>query len=273
MKEKTQKFYRFLTVFAPTVSLLCAGGVSVYEFQRLKQLEAATVATEKKLTAIERELREFAAQPHLDKVPTEEKTPKEQALFLDYLRANAEASHVQLVRWSNTTPAPVTPPANGQPDPKALPAGVSAVVSIVEITGQTNNTRQFLYALMRSRRLLNMSELRWIRENWPLTHLTFTLTRYVGPSVHLPNENSSAAVLPVTANPHQAGVNPAAHSGETAAVPAGNSSFSAGPINTPGLDRRAYQSKLDQNVHQLTEADHSRASSQSDTSSLPPVRH
>lgn len=277
MKEKTQKFYRFLSVFAPTVSILCAGGVSIYEFQRLKQLEAATVASEKKLTAVERELRDFAAQPRMDKVPTEEKTPREQALFLDYLRANADASHVQLIRWSNTTPPPAAPAANGQPAPGALPPGVSAIISIVEVSGQTNNTRQFLYALMRSRRLLNMSDLKWIRENWPLTHLTFTLTRYVGPAIHSPLESPAAAGTSATGTPSSAQGNSTQHASGSAAnsaptAPSGNESFAAGPINTPGLDRRAFQSKLDQGVQQLTEADHSHDSSRPGPPAPPPGR-
>jgi hypothetical protein len=274
MKPNTQKFYRFLTVFAPVLSVLCAGGVTIYEWQRLKQLEAATTASEKKLTAIEREIRDFSNQPIAEKYPTEEKTPREQAQFLDMLRANADASHVQLVRWSNTTPPPVPPPANGQPDPRALPTGVSPIISIVEVTGHSNNTRQFLYALLRSRRLLNMSDLNWIRENWPLTHLTFTLTRYVGPSLKLPQENQGPEGPSTALHPAVNGANSNGHAAGSPANPApagsgGNASFSGGPINVPGLNHGAYQSKLDESVHQLNDTVHSQDSPQSRPPALP----
>lgn len=269
---KRESLYRSLTIATPIVAFVCATGVTVYEWQRLKQLEKSTIETEHKLTAIDNELRSFDAQPPTEKYPTVAKTPKEQAEFLDTLRANADICKVQLVRWSNTTPPPAPPPAQATDKPASgLPSGVAAIISIVEVSGRSDNTRQFLYNILRSRRLLNMCDIKWVRDQWPNTHLMFTLTRYVAPPVELPVDHGHADHAVEDGHGHAAvdahGEAPAPGTPSTApiasppphtvgAVPPHGVAL-PNPMDAPGIAHGTYQTRLEAGVSQLNEIDQS----------------
>jgi len=255
---KKEAFYRPLTILMPIFAVLCATGVSVYEWRRLKHLESEAAATQTQITQIERELRSYEAQPQTEKFPTVPKTPREQAQFLDALRANADVSGVQLVRWSNTTPAPA---AQTTPDKAAAgtASGVGSIVSVLEVTGHAENTRQFLYNVVRSRRLLNMADIKWVRETWPNTHLTFTLTRYVAPPVPLPMGNRPPVHLEAGANGAPTAQHAVNASLATTAPAAGGEQSNRislpNPMDAPGIAHGSYQSRLEAGVSQLKDID------------------
>jgi hypothetical protein len=259
---RRESLYRSLTIATPIVAFLSATGASAYEWQRLKRLEMDTTSTERKIAGIDRELRTYEAQPQTAKYPTVAKTPREQAQFLDALRANADTCKVQIVRWSNNTAPPVaagsTAPSDGSKPAPVLPAGVTAIVSLVEVSGGTDNTRQFLYNVARSRRLLNMTDLKWVRDKWPNTHLTFTLTRYVAPPVELPDVPGRAihpgAETRATPRPTAGGQSPAGNEPAATVGPSGPGGITLpNPMDAPGITHNSYQSNLESNFSQLNQ--------------------
>jgi hypothetical protein len=259
-----EALYRALTVALPIVAVTSGMGASIYEWQRLKRLEADTSAAEKKLTQIDLELRNFEAQPQSNRFPTVDKTPREQALFLDALRANADVCRVQLIRWTNSTP-PAPPPSSTPSDKPAngLPGGVTPIISMVEVAGRAENTRQFLYNVIRTRRLLNLSDIKWVRDQWPNTHLTFTLTRYVAPPIHNPALPNAGPANGADPNSPGAGRDQRAESAVTpAGYPVGtgpkNGMVLPNPMDAPGIAHGAYQSGTDAVVSQLNEVDQSK---------------
>ena len=259
---KKESLYRPLTIAVPIVAVLCAGGVSGFEWNRLKRLEGEATATQAKLVQIDRELRSYQAQPQTERYPTVPRTPREQALFLDALRANADVCKVQLIRWSNTTPA--APPATDKP--AAGPTtGVTAVVSTIEVMGRSENTRQFLYNVLRSRRLLNMSELKWVRDAWPNTHLTFTLTRYVAPQVELPASSVHPEQAHAGGPRESTAVSPASATVVNVADRTPRPDQAGGmslpnPMDAPGIAHRTYQTRLEAGFSKLSELDRSQPS-------------
>ncbi|HLJ54549.1 MAG TPA: hypothetical protein VKT77_05870 [Chthonomonadaceae bacterium] len=257
-----EAFVRPLTILLPIASVLVATGGTAYEWRRLKQLEAQSSAGRTQIAHIQQEMSTYRAQPPSEKYPTAPKTPREQALFLDALRANADFSGVQLVRWSNT-PAPAPPPPS--PDKPAPPtSNVTAIQSVVEVAGKSANSRQFMYNVLRSRRLLNMAEIKWVRDQWPNTHLTFTLTRYIAPpDPVLPGapQTASAAGGP---NGEAAGQH-LQNASLTTSSPAGGGAEPGSlslpnPMDAPGIAHGPYQSRLDAGVSKLNEVDRSSSS-------------
>lgn len=266
---------RWLTIGTPLVAFLCATGASAFEIQRLRRLEGESAATETQIRAIDRELRSYEAQPQTEKYPTVPKSPREQAEFLDALRANADVCKVQLVRWSNIAPAPQSGGSSDRAG-AGLPTGVSAIISVVEASGGAENTRQFLYNIVRSRRLLNMSDIKWVRDTWPNTHLTCTLTRYVAPPVPLPVErpHSDHAALsharPAAGAASTEQLTPAAQA--IGSIPR-NGMALPNPMDAPGIAHGSYQSRLEAGVSQLNEIDRSHASASPHTHTVTNEKH
>ena len=257
---KREAFYRPLTILMPIAAVLCTTGVSAYEWRRLKRLEGEASATRAQIVQIDRELRSYEAQPQTEKFPTVPKTPREQAQFLDALRANADVAGVQLIRWSNTTPAPAPAAPASADKPAAGPAtGVSPIISVVEVSGHAANMRQFLYNVVRSRRLLNMAEIHWVRDTWPNTHLTFTLTRYVAPPVPLPMGNTQVVHAEAGSNAAPATPHAVNASVSSTTSPGGSEQSNRislpNPMDAPGIAHGSYQSRLDAGVSQLKEID------------------
>jgi len=264
---KIQPLYRPLTIVLPIAAALCASGVSAYEWRRLKQFESEVESTQSKLTQIDRELRSYEAQPQTQKYPTVPKTSREQALFLNAMRSNADASKVQLIRWSNLAPPATAQPTQPSPEKDKAAAGpaggVTPIISVVEVSGRSENTRVFLYNVMRSRRLYNMTDIKWVRDTWPNTHLTFTLTRYVAPPLPLPI--GTVARSPGSGASHTA----TEQSNSTVVTPVGGTVGSDGtqkslslpnPMDAPGIAHGPYQSQLDAKVSQLKDMDRSQQS-------------
>jgi hypothetical protein len=190
---KKTKYYKSLTVMAPIVGVLFGSGIAIYEVRRLHYLEAKYASTLKELSTIDIELAAFEKQPPIEKIPTVPSSTREQPQFLDVLRGYADTNHVQMVRWSNLALPPPSTGGNGDANAKPQIPNYTPIVSTIEIAGQYNSTRMFMYNLLRSPRLLNMTELKWVRgDQWPTTHLTFTLTRYVGPPVNSPDADRIA---------------------------------------------------------------------------------
>jgi hypothetical protein len=168
--------YHIATIVLPILSLMIAGGVAYYEINRLHELEADLARTEQQITSTERTIAATRSNPGGSKHATAVPSPHEQTDFLNWLRMYANLTHVQITRWSNAPAASTSAAGN------SLPAGVTPLESAVEISGQYNNMRQFLYNVEHdSPRLLNLSNTNWSRGTPPLTRLTFTLTRYLAP--------------------------------------------------------------------------------------------
>jgi hypothetical protein len=173
------------TLLVPLVCLILSGAVVFYEWRRNQQLADDRLQVEKQIAFHEKLMGQITQMPQPSRMPTVEMTENEQPSFLNSLRLSADAYQVRLVRWSNAVPVPGAGGSADDPARKIMPAGVIPIASQVELQGRYEQVRQFLYELMRSPRLLNISDIRWSRgEPWPNTRLTFTLTRYVtqGPS-------------------------------------------------------------------------------------------
>ncbi len=195
-----EQAYHYVAILSPIVSVLCAGGLAFFEFRRLQEFQSEVSVTQKKIAIINQALKDYQLAPPSKQVPTAERGPHEQSMFLDSLRLMAINSHVQITRIANTEappPAPPPPPStdpNTPTPPAKFPPGVGPVTSAIEVTGNQFNVRRFMYGVQRSPRLMNLSDMKWVRETWPNTHLLFTLTRYVGPP---PSPGASGVSRPV----------------------------------------------------------------------------
>lgn len=156
--------------------------------------------TERNIKAEDMLSKELIVAPPNTRVPSVAPSVQEQPEFLNYLRVVAHTTNVRLVKWTNT-PVVQTVNAEGKPtDPSSvLPPGVTAIHSAVEIGGSFNNIRQFLYYVSKSRRLLNVTDVKWTRtvDRWAGTSASFSLIRYVSdaaPPGTQPQPTSVAAV-------------------------------------------------------------------------------
>ena len=160
---------------------MCAIGLSVYELRRLQKFQGDVTVAQTKITDVNRVIREYTALPAANQSATADKSPYEQNQFMDSLRKLQTDSHVQFTRLANleaAAPAATDPNAPAAPKSSVTATPISCVI---EATGKQNDIRQFLYRVQRSVRLMNMSDVRWLRDQYPNTHLVFTLTRYVSP--------------------------------------------------------------------------------------------
>ena len=206
-----EQAYRYLAILSPIVSVLCAGGLAFFEFRRLQDFQLAVSVTQKKIAVINQALKDYQMAPVSKQVPTAERGPHEQSMFLDNLRLMAINSHVQITRIANSEAPPPAPPPPPSTDPNVptppakFAPGVGPVTSSVEVSGNQFNVRRFMYGVQRAPRLMNLTDLRWVRDNWPNTHLVFTLTRYVGPPAA---PGTPGLPRPVTGTPRdQTGLN------------------------------------------------------------------
>jgi hypothetical protein len=176
--------YKILTIVLPIVAVLIAGIFTMTQITRMRSLRSEKEAVDKNIAYLEDLMRQDQLQPLTDKIPAEVISPEEQAAFLDQLRQLAAASGIEIIRWTNTARSLTPPPPPNPNDPKAKeqpPASkVTALMCTMDIAGEYPAMRSFMYALLRSKRLLNVSGLTWSRTNeYPRTALTFTCTRYV----------------------------------------------------------------------------------------------
>jgi len=178
--------YKLLTIILPIVAVVIAGIFTMTQITRGRSLAEQKEQVDKNIAYIENLMRQDRLQPLTDKIPAEVISPQEQAAFLDQLRQLASASGIEIIRWTNTARALVAPPPKADPKnpnakPEETPASkVTALMCTMDISGEYPRMRSFMYALLRSKRLLNVSALTWTRTNeYPRTALTFTCTRYV----------------------------------------------------------------------------------------------
>ena len=185
---------------------MCAMGLTIYEMRRLQNFQSEVTTTQTKISDVNRVINENIALPVASQNTTVDRGPHEQNSFLNSLRMIQNQSHVQITRLTNIEAS--TPP---QPDSSsstaAKPAVMAAPVSTsMEVAGKQNDVRQFLYRIQLAPRLMNMTDMKWLRDVYPTTHLIFTLTRYVAPSgshpILTPVEQTSVsgeqgAVIPV----------------------------------------------------------------------------
>ena len=204
--EKPQIF-RYVALVTPLVSVMCAMGLTIYEMRRLQNFQSEVTTTQTKISDVNRVINENIALPVASQNTTVDRGPHEQNSFLNSLRMIQNQSHVQITRLTN-----IEPPALAAPDPSSPTAARSVVMAApistsMEVVGKQNDVRQFLYRIQLAPRLMNMTDMKWLRDAYPTTHLIFTLTRYVAPSgshpVLAPVEQTSApsgqgAVIPVT---------------------------------------------------------------------------
>lgn len=175
MRQSTS-FYRYLAVFAPLVSILSAGGVSVFQMRRMNILQAEYELTGTKLKNVDAALIEFAQQVVPERYPTSEQNPNEQRTFLDTFTKTAKSCNVQISRYNNSQPNPAKSGEN-----KPATENVTVYSSTLELTGDYANLMKFMTILSKSRRLLNISDVRLTRDKDVKTRLNFILTRYTSP--------------------------------------------------------------------------------------------
>lgn len=180
--------YRLSALIAPLVCLAIAVGLGVSQYLRLKSIEQERVQTEGTISFVRQLIADLNAQPIVSKVAAVANTPDEQNLFLDQLRLYAAEAGVDVTRWQ-TVAAPreqVTSATPTTPNPAAattVPQGPPPLLANVEVVGNYDKNRKFLYLLMRAERLMNLSNIKWERAESPRlpqgTRVSFTLTRYV----------------------------------------------------------------------------------------------
>lgn len=186
-----QILYRLITLAVPLLCIFVAAIVIFYEIHRLSQLRADLNETQKHVVALDQLVKEIQQQPPSAVLPADVQSPTEQPRFLTLLRAYADASHVQLTRWSNAAAAQA--PVGGAAK-SGLPSGVAPITSAVEISGAYNDVRAFLYRLIAAPRLFSMSDMVWARaDKGASTLLKFNLTRYVAPAGSAPPQNMDTA--------------------------------------------------------------------------------
>ena len=173
--------YKILSIVLPIIAVLIAGVFTMTQVTRMKSLQAQKDQVDENIAFLENLMRQDQLQPLADKIPAELMSPEEQAAFLDQLRQLAAASNIQIIRWTNTARKLPNAPKDPNKKEEETPASkVTALMCTIDIKGEYPNMRTFMYSLLRSKRLLNVSSLTWTRTNeYPRTALTFTCTRYV----------------------------------------------------------------------------------------------
>jgi hypothetical protein len=85
---------------------------------------------------------------------------------------------------------------------EGLPRGVTAISSRTIVSGRYDRINAFLYDLMKSPRLFNLTNAEWRRgSNYPETELTFTLIRYVTPAANPPSDVAPPEVTTNSGSP------------------------------------------------------------------------
>jgi hypothetical protein len=173
---KDQRSYRIWAFAIPLVCLVLGVILIMTQLARVRGLDAEKAQISKNISFVQGLIAQNDMQPLADKEPAIPQTADEQSLFLNELRLHAANARIELVRWANSPPPAQQPGAPAPP-----PSGPTIpIVSSVETAGTYQNLRAFMYSLLRSPRLLNVSNLTWRREDdYPNTRLIFTLTRYV----------------------------------------------------------------------------------------------
>ncbi len=192
----TFSWLKLATVLLPIIGVMAAIFLVFLQWNKLNSLKEQKEKTEQQLAVLNRLSLEIKAKPTLSKVAVVPPTYDEQSQFLNMIRGFAEKSRVRLVRYNNRY-IPPPPPDSAEAKKPTLPPGVMALNSEVEVAGDYNSIRQFMYQLLHAPRLYNTVDLKWNRgttnEKWPLTHLGFTLLRYVAVPIPPPTKPTGDA--------------------------------------------------------------------------------
>ena len=225
--DKQTKF-KMATVLFPLVAAIVGGVVYRIEGNKLHRFEADLKAADVQLASVKQIVKEMEGQKRVGRTPTLAMTAREQPIFLDMVRKTADASHIQLVRWTNAPVLAISKADKEDSSKRIYPDDVTPIAGNVEISGRYGDVRNFLYNVLRLPRLVNMSDVKWSRgSKGHLQSVTFTLTRYVAPIGKAPEDVDPA--VDISVNPAASNAAPAAPSaGQT-----GTQNFQTGIMNTP----------------------------------------
>ncbi len=233
---------RIVTILVPLLSAILMIGLIVSQNRRLHALEDQRTQITQQITSLDMLAREIQARPPMSKMAAAPPAPDEQPVFLDLIRGFANSSLVELTKYENKTVAPPAP-ESAEAKASALPSGVIALTSNVEVAGGYNQVRQFMTELWRSPRLFNTTDMKWSAplDKWPSTRLAFTLTRYVhtiaaaGPAASITPTGGAAATGGRSATPTVNPATPGVVSPATGAANTNGASILPGAANTlPG---------------------------------------
>ena len=176
-------FLRLARLLCPIIAIVSGGVWAGTQYLRERGAEQEQRQARRQVEVLASTIENMKSQPDLGKVAAISKYPNEQVSFLDWLRATAAATNVNLRRWSVVAPTPQQSgkeQQSGKPAEPQRPAGLETVASQVEVVGSFKSVRAFSEAVLRAPRLLSMSKIKLERADPPpYTLLSCTLTRYV----------------------------------------------------------------------------------------------
>ena len=170
------QFLKIAIVCCPVFAGGVTCGIVGVQFARENALKAEKARLSAQARLLEQTVQAMNRQGHAPRIACVPASPQEQTEFLKLLRGYAGLHRVQIARWADA-PDPIR--AAGDGAKPARPSGVTALVSQVDARGAYNDSRQFMYALLRSPRLFTLNDIKWTRGEHGLTTTTFSLTRYV----------------------------------------------------------------------------------------------
>lgn len=170
----------WFSVGMPVAFILFALGTVYFQSRRLNETTDSVKRAEKKLEVLNKSIKEYAAQPEGEKLPTVAATQEEDTRFLEGLKKVAQETGAELVKWTSTvrpagTEGVVVPGSAPPPELK----GVKEVVGDLEVYGDYAAVRAFVQRLETGSRLVNMSNITWRRGLQSGTRLQLTVIRYV----------------------------------------------------------------------------------------------
>ena len=172
------KVMRITTFAVPLLALVACSGAVAFEKHRLFDFRTQLGGTRSQIATAAKILKDMEGQTSLARFPTVAQTPQEQPGFLNEMRTYSDLNHVELIRWTTTT----IYYAKNDPILKTMPPDVTQLVSNVVTAGTYADLRSFLYSLLRSPRLINLTDMKWARGvHGAREELSFTLTRYTTP--------------------------------------------------------------------------------------------
>ena len=187
------------TFLLPIMAVVAVGFFIVIQWNRLHTLQAQQQKTEHDIVFLDNLFLQMKARPAMSKVAVVPPALDEQSQFLDMIRKFADQNQIHLVRYTHRIVAPSAADST-EAKKSGIPLGVLPIASEVEVSGNYNGIRHFMYQLLHSPRLYNTTDLKWSRESngekWPITHLNFTLLRYVSTPIIPPKPTGDSANPP-----------------------------------------------------------------------------
>jgi Tfp pilus assembly protein PilO len=182
----TPKTYRILTVAMPIGVFLIAAAMIAMQWVQLRGAEDESTQVKANIGFLDNMIASY--QTWSAKIPklADYDTEAEQTAFLTDLRMKAAQAEVEIVKFANVMKAPSSgeaPADPANPNKKSAIPEITPKSSTVEVAGDYQKVRDFMYAVLRSDRLLNVSNIMWQRTESPEkpkdTKISFNITRYV----------------------------------------------------------------------------------------------